>query len=242
MMNLHKLYDQLIEPVIAFALPAFCISCDDKLESGRKIVCPACFGNLPTLPEKYIKVLLKDIKQPYFDTLHIAFQFGEQFQKLIHYFKYQRTLALAEYFAEAIVPILNNRNYDLISSIPLNPIKEKERGYNQSALIAKELGRLLNIPVDNDLITRIKNTPSQTKLNREQRIKNVMDVFKCEADLINQKILLIDDIITTGSTMNACARVLKNQKAVKITAAALATPIDILQHNLEKDISELKSF
>ena len=241
-MNLLKLYDLFIEPVIAFALPAFCILCENKLESNRKIVCPTCFDQLPPLPEEFINVLIKEIDQPCFDTLHIKFQFADQFQKLIYSFKYQRTLTLAKYFAEAIAPILNKSGFDLITSIPLNPIKEKERGYNQSALIANELGQLLEIPVDNLLIKRIKNTPSQTKFNREQRIKNVMDAFDCEADLSDQKIILIDDIITTGSTMNACAHVLKRQAATNVTAVALATPMDILQQNLEKDMVELNSF
>ena len=241
-MNTSRFYTLFIEPVIAFALPAFCISCETKLENGRKIICPTCFDRLPVLPEEFINELVKEIDQPYFDTLHIKYQFAEQFQKLIHFFKYQRTLTLAKYFAEAIAPIINNREYDLITGIPLNPIKEKERGYNQSALIAKELGKFLNIPVNNSLVKRIRNTPSQTKLNREQRIKNMNDAFDCDTNLRDQKIILIDDIITTGSTLNACAQVLKRQKATKVTAVALATPMDILQKNLEKDTLELNSF
>lgn len=241
-MNISKFYDFFIEPVIAFALPAFCISCESKLKERCKIICPACFDQLPVLPEKYIEVLIKEIEHPHFDSLYIKYQFARQFQKLIYLFKYQRAIILAKYFAERIAPIIKINNFDYITGIPLNPIKEKERGYNQSALIAKELGEYLNIPVNNALIKRIKNTPSQTKLNRDQRIENVKNAFESNLNLIDKKIILVDDIITTGSTINECAHVLKKQGAKKVIAVALATPMDILQHNLEKDISELNSF
>ena len=241
-MNISKFYDFFIEPVIAFALPAFCISCESKLKERRKVICPACFNQLPVLPEKYIEVLIKEIEQPHFDSLYIKYQFARQIQKLIHLLKYQHAITLAKYFAERIAPIIKNNHFDYITGIPLNPIKEKERGYNQSALIAKELGKYLNIQVNNTLIKRIKNTPSQTKLNRDQRIENVKNAFECNLNLIDKKIILVDDIITTGSTINECAHVLKKQGAKKVIAVALATPMDILQHNLEKDISELNSF
>ena len=237
-----KFYDFFIEPVIAFALPAFCVSCESKLKDGRKVICSDCFDQLPVLPEEYIDVLFNEIEHPFFDELYIKYQFAESFQKLIHLFKYQRTLTLAKYFAEAIAPIINKDHYDYITGIPLNPVKEKERGYNQSALIAEEIGNHLNIRVDNALIKRIINTPSQTKLNREQRIENMKNAFDCDINLSNKKVILVDDIITTGSTLNECAQVLKKRGAVKVTAVALATPMDILQHNLEKDITDLNSF
>jgi len=241
-MNISKFYDFVIEPVIAFALPAFCISCESKLAAGRKIICSDCFNQLPLLPQEYIEVLYKEIEHPYFDNLFIRYQFAELFQKLIHLFKYQRALTLAKYFAAAIAPIIKNDNYSYITGIPLNPIKEKERGYNQSALIAEEIGGQMNIPVDNVLIRRIKNTPSQTKLNREQRIANMQNAFECTKKLEGKHIIIVDDIITTGSTLNACAQVLKNKGVKKITAVALATPMDILQNNLEKEIMNLDSF
>jgi len=240
-MNLTKFYDFFIEPVIAFALPAFCISCGSKLTENRKVICSTCFDHLPALPEKYTAVLYKEIEQPFFDDLFIKYQFAEQFQKLIHLFKYQRNLTLTKYFAEGIASIIKRDHYDYITGIPLNPVKEKERGYNQSALIADYLGNLLNIQVKNALIKRIKNTPSQTKLNRDQRIENMKDAFECKLNLTDKKIIIVDDIITTGSTLNECAQVLKKQGTVKVTAVALATPMDILQYNLEKDITELNS-
>ena len=82
-------------------------------------------------------------------------------------------------------------------------------------MFAKELGEILRIPVKNSLVKRIKNTPSQTKLNREQRIKNMDNAFECDSNLKNKKIILLDDIITTGSTLNACAKVLKKCEAAK---------------------------
>ena len=155
-------------------------------------------------------------------------------QNLIHLFKYQRYLTLAKYFAQALNDRFDLADYDIITSVPLNPVKEKERGYNQSALIAEQLGHILNIRSNNYLIKRIKNTVSQTKLNKEERLKNVESAFVAIKDLSNQKILLIDDVITTGSTINACAHVLINNRAALVNAAALATPMDYLQMELEQ--------
>ncbi|MEJ2055083.1 MAG: ComF family protein [Calditrichaceae bacterium] len=237
-----RIYDLFIEPVIAFALPAFCIECEGRLENGRKIICPDCYNKLPLLPKEYAGVLLKEIKNPFFDELYIKFQFTELCQKLIHHYKYQRKLTLAKYFAASIVNLFDYDDIHMIVGIPLNPAKQRERGYNQSALIVNELSGLLNIPADNSIVKRIKNTPSQTKLNRKQRIENMRNAFVCTIDLRGKNIVLLDDIITTGSTLNACAEVLKKQGAAKVTAVALATPTDILQQNLEKDLSELNRF
>jgi competence protein ComFC len=230
----NRFYELFIEPVLSFIMPALCVSCGESLPAGRRIICESCFSQLPALPQNYISVLMEEIDQPFFSNLFIVYQFSESFQNLIHLFKYQRYLTLAKYFAQALNDRFDLADYDIITSVPLNPVKEKERGYNQSALIAEQLGHILNIRSNNYLIKRIKNTVSQTKLNKEERLKNVESAFVAVKDLSNQKILLIDDVITTGSTINACAHVLINNRAALVNAAALATPMDYLQMELEQ--------
>lgn len=233
-----KLID-FFEPVIALALPALCLFCDKPLPPRRKIICSDCFDQIPTLPNEYREVLKSEIINPYFDELLVVYQFSEWFQKLIHFLKYQRYTTLAEYLAADLARSLENRTYDLICCVPLHPVKEKERGYNQSALLASHVARLQQWPFHPALLKRTKNTVSQTTLHKEERQANVADAFSCTEQLAGKNILLIDDVITTGSTLNACARVLKKCGANIVDAAALATPMDYLQRNLEKETAGL---
>jgi ComF family protein len=129
--------------------------------------------------------------------------------------------------------------------VPLNPVRLKERGYNQSALIAQQLSNITRIPFSVHLLKRLRNTPSQTKLSREQRKENVKGAFAVQGNVEGKRVLLIDDVITTGSTLNECAKVLKQNGAAWVTAAAIATPTDFFQSddvsnlNLQKGLLEL---
>lgn len=240
-MVFRKIYRTFLEPVISFALPALCIFCHLQLPKTRKIVCEKCFDEMELLPDKYRTVLIKEINNPHFEDLFVTYQFAEKFQKLIHLLKYQRALTLAKYFAASLNISLKNQSYDLITCVPLHAMKEKERGYNQSGLLAQHLAPLLKIKFSADLVFRTKNTVSQTTLDREARLSNVQDAFQCKTKLTGKKVLLVDDVITTGSTLNSCALVLKQNGAACVHLAALATPINFLQLNLERGIARLFS-
>lgn len=108
--------------------------------------------------------------------------------------------------------------------VPISKKRNKERGYNQSALIAKELGKLLNIEYENNCLIKAKNTIEQSKLNKEERQKNLQGVYI----LVNKekmdckKIILLDDIFTTGSTVNECCKVLRQANVKEILVITLA--------------------
>ncbi len=224
------LIDWIYEPVLSFIAPAACVSCGNPLNNNEKVICRECFQKIPTLSEDFLENLKNEIATPYFDDLIVRFEFSPIFQQLIHLLKYEHFTSVATILAQSLAEFIP-LNFDLVTAVPLNAVRLKERGYNQSALLAQNLSQITRIPFDDTILKRVRNTPSQTKLSRSQRQENVKNAFMAIGDLEGKRILLVDDVITTGSTLNECARVLKIAGASKITIAALATPVDIFQND-----------
>jgi len=217
-----------------FFIPALCVECGRQLPFGRKAICKACYRRLPRVTQEQLAVLKEEVFPADFDELIVVFQFSPLFQQLIHLLKYQRFLAIAGYFADSLAPLLPKGKYDMVTAVPLHAVRYRERGYNQSALIAHRLAGHLGISYSGDVLKRVRNTPSQTKLSREERKINVGGAFKVNnEDIHGKSIIIIDDVLTTGSTLNACAAELKAHGAPAVCVAAMATPVDFLQHALE---------
>jgi len=127
----------------------------------------------------------------------------------IHQLKYNNFKAMASPLARLLAEYLEARPLpvEVIVPVPLNARRLRERGYNQSCLIARELGRLIDLPVVEDSLLRLKDTPAQVKApDAEIRRKNVLGVFACcNGELEGRKVLLIDDVCTTGATLDSCA-------------------------------------
>jgi len=117
-------------------------------------------------------------------------------------------------------------NLDLIVPVPLHPVKFRERGYNQAEWIAKGLGDALDIPVKNDLVKRVRYTNTQTALNQAERLENMKQAFKIAGSVMGLALGIVDDVLTTGSTLSSMAAVLKNSDAVSICALTIATPLE----------------
>ena len=102
------------------------------------------------------------------------------------------------------------KKYDIIIIVPISRQRKKERGYNQSELIAKEISRIIEVPIARKILKKNKNTVSQSTLNKKQREENAKGVFEVKnaSEIFNKKILIIDDVYTTGSTVNECANIL----------------------------------
>ncbi len=120
--------------------------------------------------------------------------------------------------------LIDFNQFDLIMPIPLHPTRLRERGYNQSALIAQKLSKEFNIPLINNNLIRIRNTPSQTNLNKKERWTNIKGAFKIKYPTnINKKFtLLIDDLLTTGATTSEAALTLKKSGAKKVGVLTIA--------------------
>lgn len=213
----------IFSPVEDIFFPPLCYFCDELLPTGRKIICQSCWSQIKTNPENKNTIF----SQSYFDNTYILFDFEETIRILIHLLKYDRYISLAEYFAKQAFqnfPGLIHNNYSIIVPVPLHRIRFRERGYNQSTEIAKYFGKYLSIKVDENILIRNINTPSQTGLNKKQRIDNMSNAFTCNSELSNKNILLIDDVMTTGCTLDACAQTLKQARAKTVDIFSVASP------------------
>lgn len=187
-----------------------CMKCGKSLDDDYiDNICPDCIGN-----------------PHYFDAAFTCFEYEGLGRELIHSFKYKGCAGLSHIFAEYMVERISDEgiNADYIVPVPIHDNKFKTRGYNQSKLIADALGKLIKIPVI-ECIIRGRDTERQSSLDRVGRISNVFDAFSpcLSYNIHNNNIILIDDIYTTGSTVDECSKVLKAMGAKNIyvlTAAA----------------------
>ena len=170
-----------------------------------------------------------------FDSLRSPYRFKGPVRDAIHRLKYKGERASAGPLAGLMASYLESRSslvsllppYPLAVNVlvptPLHPLRLRSRGYNQSALLAREIGQRLNLPVREDMLTRVKNPRPQVETrSAEERRNNVADNFECQADATGLKALLIDDVATTGSTLSECALALKAAGAVRVHALTLA--------------------
>ena len=206
-----------------------CPRCFVYLSFDAKSLCLACnnptFNNLthPRCKRKYT-----------IDGCFSAPAYNKPMQKLIFNFKYKPYLTdlktvLADLFYESIIQneqfikLIANGKW-LIVPIPLSKAKLRKRGYNQAEILGKELSKKLNIPVQN-LLERTRETKTQvglTNLQRKLNVRNAFEIINHKSSIINQNILLVDDVATTGSTLLEAAKVLKRAGAQKVFGLTLA--------------------
>ena len=212
-------------------LPGSCLLCG--ADSKTEAICPACQSDLPTLPTRRCPhcadqtthgercgACLKD--PPQFDHTVAAFRYDFPLDRAVHALKYGHQLALATWFGQQLQAKLTDHAFDKIVPLPLHVDRLRERGFNQAGEIAKVLGALLAVPVDLEMVVRLRATTPQADLTDKERRRNVRGAFECRGDLSGQRVLLIDDVMTTGATANECARTLKIHGAQSVTVAVVA--------------------
>ncbi len=160
-------------------------------------------------------------------TSFMYFAKGSRFQQILHELKYNDQRQIGQAMGRMFGSELTNTPFstaDIIVPVPLHPSRLKHRGYNQSQLIACGMGEILRIPVETTVLTRIMDTRSQTHKSRYERWENVRHIFHCEHPeaLTGKHIMLVDDVITTGATLEACAASLLPVDGIKISAVSLA--------------------
>ncbi len=191
-------------------VPPLCPKCG-KPQSGG-ILCPGCVG-----------------WQAEIDGIRSPFRFDGVIRQTIHQLKYRNLRALATPLARLLSDYLVTSPVpgEVLAPVPLHRKRLRERGYNQSGLLAKELGELVHLPVVNNCLVRQRHAPPQTRTsNVEERRNNVAGVFVCRDDrLRNKQVLLIDDVSTSGTTLDACATALKVAGATSVWGLVLAREI-----------------
>lgn len=155
-------------------------------------------------------------KPPAFARTIAAFYYRFPIDQLIQSLKYRSQLALAPIFAKKLLDCIDERP-DLIIAMPLHPAKLKARGFNQASLIATPIANTLGIEMKNDACHRLRDTPSQTSLPWRERESNVRDAFDCTLDLSGKHIALVDDVLTSGASMNELAGAIQKGGAKKIS-------------------------
>lgn len=196
-----------------------CAGCDADLSHHRAPACPICA--LPALDGQVCGACLQH--PPAFDRTLAAFSYHFPIDRLLHAFKYSGNLALVEILAKPLARLAaDHPKPDLLLPMPLHPGRLRERGFNQSLEIAKPISRWLDIPLAADACRRTRDTPPQAGLKWKERRRNVRGAFACDLDLWGEKIAVLDDVMTTGATLNEISRVLKGRGASEVSAWVVA--------------------
>ncbi|MDD5240367.1 MAG: ComF family protein [Sulfuricella sp.] len=196
-----------------------CADCHADLPHHSAPACPMCA--LPALDGKVCGACLR--RRPAFDRTLAAFSYDFPIDRLLHAFKYASDLALAGVLAEPLARIAAaHPKPDLLLPMPLHSSRLKERGFNQALEIARLISKWLDIPLAANACRRTRDTPSQAGLKLEERRRNVRGAFACDLDLTGKKVAVLDDVMTTGATLNELSRILKNCGAIEVSAWVVA--------------------
>jgi competence protein ComFC len=233
---------ELLEAVASLLYPPVCTRCGSKIRAGEylceqceakamRIVAPFCqkcsepFEGAITSAFTCANCAHRAI---YFDAAVAAYRGRGIVRQTIHDFKYGRQVHLRHLVARWLCAAfdderLNGRQFDIIVPVPLHPTRQRERGFNQATLLAELLSARVSSPCK-PMLKRIRYTTTQTSLDRAERMENLHNAFRLRknTDVRGLHVLLIDDVLTTGSTLSECARVLKRAGAISVHAATAA--------------------
>jgi ComF family protein len=212
-----------------------CLLCGQ--DSEGEILCPACAADLPRLSTPHCPRCALPTAQgescgrclahpPHFDRTFAAFSYGFPLDKLIQSFKYGHRLALAAYLGRELARLASasagEMAADLIVPLPLHPLRLRERGFNQALELARPVAVALGLPLDPHACARIRYTPAQAGLPWKKRAENIRRAFHCTRELTGRHILLVDDVMTTGASLDECARTLKRHGAAEVSLLVVA--------------------
>ena len=210
-----------------------CLLCG--AESGAELLCAPCSADLPPLPKACPRCALPNPAEavcgsclnhpPHFDGTLALWRYEFPCDRLIQALKYRARLALARHFARTLVSRMLPE-VDVIVPMPLHPNRLAERGFNQALEIARGVARHLRKPLVPRGVRRVRDTAAQTRLPYEERAKNVRGAFQCAFDPSGASVAVVDDVMTTGATLNEVARVLKRAGAVRIENLVIARTIE----------------
>jgi len=227
-----KVVKQYLADFFSLFFPEICYACGDSLVQSEMLICGTCLHQLP-FTNYHLEAENKLAKQ-FWGRVHISsamaflyFNKGGKVQNLMHQLKYnnqqQIGVMLGHLYAKHLLKAETFNNIDAIIPVPLHPKKQKKRGYNQSEQFAIGLSEGLNIKVCNDILYRAEFKESQTAKSRANRFDNMKTVFKAhQTSNTFENVLLVDDTITTGATLEACVLALQNVGIKNINIVGIA--------------------
>lgn len=218
---------------INLLFPNLCVACNENLVKGEHFVCLKCLNEIPKTNFHLQKE--NSVEQRFWGkvpiekaTSYFFFQKGSKFQHLLHELKYKNNKEIGEFLGKYSASELINhsflQNIDLIVPVPLHPKREAKRGYNQSEWICKGISELTQKPMSARNLIRNRENTTQTKKSVFERYENTQGIFEVKnpAEFAEKHILLVDDVLTTGSTIEACMQELQKVENVKISVFTLA--------------------
>lgn len=217
----------MIKRILNLIFPPKCIFCKKILNTDAEIeICKECYDQISFKEGASIN---PGSVCNYYTSVICVCDYTGIVKEAIRRFKFSNKpsyyRAFARLLAQTIKEMTQWQKFDMILSVPLHPQRQRARGYNQSHLIARELSRELGIKNEPRILIRVKNTDNQSLLNRNNRLVNVKDAFKVTnaSKIEGRTIFLVDDILTTGTTLNECSKVLKQAGAERIVAVVIAS-------------------
>ena len=205
-----------------------CASCLEKIDINVSPFCKKCGFCLRSVKMAKDSCSKCDHKQYYFDRALSVCEYSGIARKCIQLFKYKRKLKIGRNLSRIMLAFLKDHfsvdSIDLITAVPLHRSKLMERGFNQAEILAESIRLNLNLPASFDNLKRIRKTLSQYQLPLAKKQRNISGAFDCtdKAFFKNKSILIVDDIFTTGATLNECSRVLKNAGAKRVYTLTMA--------------------
>ncbi len=224
----HVIFD-----LLNFLFPMYCPVCGTPMAIRKQVICLSCELKMPRAG--YIDDAENPVAQLFWGRTKVElavsffrFEKGSKYQKLLHLLKYKGDKRMGIFLGQLLGAELLGSEFeqcDYILPVPLHPKKQKKRGFNQSEIIANGVSAVMGIPVETDFLYRDSDTDTQTRKSRFERFQNMENVFKINSlniDIENCSVLLIDDVITTGSTLEACVETLLKQEGIKVYVATVA--------------------
>ena len=223
---------QVLQDFVSLFFPNYCFACEDHLVKGEEIICTKCLLEMPKtdfhthLENEFYRKLYGRISVKYVLAL-FKFSKNSRVQRLLHTLKYENRpeigVKLGKYYGSILEKDYKN-GFDLVIPVPLHITRQRQRGYNQSAEFGRGLADTLGARFDDQVLERIVRTETQTKKTKLLRWKNVKHVFNVRQPdlLLGKRILLVDDVITTGATLEACAEKILEYPVHSLSIACIA--------------------
>ncbi len=223
----------LFDDFISLIYPKICLGCNNPLLKHEECICTICQFHIPKT--NHFKEKKNDLQKLFWGKVQLnhaaalyEFVKDSPLQKMIHALKYEENQEVGIYLGKQIAYEIEDstllKGIDYIIPVPLHPKKEKLRGYNQSISIAKGIQEILKTEIEITTLQRTVDTESQTKKNKYSRWENVGNVFEIRdlEKLKHKHILLIDDVVTTGSTLESCVTTLQQIEGIKVSIVTIA--------------------
>jgi len=236
--------ESLLRDLLDFVYPPHCGVCEGELRRGDGIVCADCWRSLEAIDSPFCQKCglplstFNDlcsacaVREHIYSFARSYGLFDDLFQKIIHLFKYRRKLSLAGPLSALMTQMVEaDRRFSCMEAlvpVPLHPVRHRVRGYNQSQLLAQNLSRETGRALLLGALFRTVNTRSQSKLSLSERVTNVRNAFRVRdpEQVRDKRILLVDDVLTTGSTVDACSAALLSAGATQVSVITVARAVE----------------